>query len=265
MKLYLEKRGCDFSPLHDKDLIAESDLGNFRLFLEFISKDGRRVCGDISRCDLREHFTNKRGRADYKTISRNGLSAHMCYEDHTGCYAYDIHADFTPRYTKADALKFINTASAVQYDGVEIVDELPAAAHDYPESALALEREYLAKDHAKMVAETEALIRDSYNAWMNIRWSFQRMTPDEYKRMTLLAFDLMVEEYGVFETKPENLVTPGAFMAHHMSKHFFEEQQIIDPYADSAFLAELLKRSPYYIGRYIRTVTPEEFAAAIDE
>ena len=91
------------------------------------------------------------------------------------------------------------------------------------------------------------------------------MTPDEYKRMTLLAFDLMVEEYGVFETKPENLVTPGAFMAHHMSKHFFEEQQIIDPYADSAFLAELLKRSPYYIGRYIRTVTPEEFAAAIDE
>ena len=103
MKLYLEKRGCDFSPLHDKDLIAESDLGNFRLFLEFISKDGRRVCGDISRCDLREHFTNKRGRADYKTISRNGLSAHMCYEDHTGCYAYDIHADFTPRYTKASS------------------------------------------------------------------------------------------------------------------------------------------------------------------
>lgn len=264
MKLYLEKRGCDFWK-EDEAARRESDMGNYRLFLEFIAKDGRRICGDLTRGVIRQPFTNNRGRTDYKTVSINGLYHHLQYEDHTGTYAYHIDAAFTPYFTQADALKLINTASAVQYDAIEIVPELPAAAHDYPESALALERAYLEKDHAALVAETEQKIRDNYMAWDNgLRWAFHNMTPDEYKRLTLLAFDLMVERFGVIEQEPENRITPSAMVAHRMSKHFFEEQHHIDPYADTAFLEALEKRSPFYVGRYLKTTTPEEFAASIE-
>ena len=264
MKLYLEKRGCDF--FKDDERAKESDLENYRLFLEFIAKDGRRICGDVSRGDVRKPFTNNRGRTDYKTVSTNGLYTHFQYENHTGCYGYTIDADFTPYYTQADVLKLINTASAVQYDEIEIVPELPAAAHDYPESALILERAYLEKEHAALVAETEQKIRDNYMAWNNgLRWAFFKMTPEEYKRLTLLAFDLMIERLGVIEQEPENKLTPAALVAHNMTKHFFEEQHHIDPYADAAFLEALEKRSPFYVGRYLPTITPEEFAASVPD
>lgn len=52
MKLYLQKRGCDFR--EDDERTKESDLENYRLFLEFIAKDGRRICGDITRGDVRK-------------------------------------------------------------------------------------------------------------------------------------------------------------------------------------------------------------------
>lgn len=261
MKLYLEKRGCDFWP-DEENARRESDLENHRLFLEFIAKDGRRICGDISRGDIRQPFTNKRGKVDYKTVSLNGLYAHFQYENHTGCYAYEIRPDFTPHFTKADALRLINAVSAVQYDEVVLVQCLPDAAHDYPEYALAMEREYLERDHAALVAETEEHIRDNFMAWVNrLRWAFSRMTPEEYKRLSLLAFKMMAEQYGVIEEEPENKLAPAALAAHHLTKHFFEEQLFVDPYADVAFLKEIEAYSPYYVGRYLLTYTPEEFAA----
>ena len=265
MKLYLEKRGCNFSE-KDENACRESDLGNYRLFLEFIAKDGRRICGDITRGDVRKPITNNRGRTDYKTVSTNGLYAHLQYENHTGCYAYVIDVDFTPYFTQADALKLVNAASAVQYDAVEIVDRLPPAAHEYPESALALERAYKAADHAALYAETEQKVRDNYMHWTRgLEWSFKSLTADEYKRLTLLAFELAAKQYGKIDREPENKLTPGALVAHHMAKHFFEEQHILDPYTDDLFLSRLEALSPYYVGRYLSTVTPEEFAAAVQD
>lgn len=259
MKLYLEKRGCDFSA-DDETARRESDLENYRLFLEFIDTEGRRVCGDVGRGDIREKG---------KTISRNGLYAHWQYENYKGCFGYpSVYEGVQGRYKKANVLALVNRYSAVQYDAVEIVDELPPAAHDYPENVLALERAYLASDHAALVEVLEQKIRADFITWQNASdFSFKGFTPDEYKRVTLTAFRLMVEKYGVVTVDirdARSRLKPGCLIAHHMTKHFFEEQLVIDPYADESFLQELEALSPYYVGRYLRTVTPEEFAAAIE-
>lgn len=84
MKLYLEKRGCDFSE-DDKDARQKSDLENHRLFLEFIDRDGKRICGDVSRGIVRS--------GDWRNgkpviVSTNGLYTDFQYENHTGCYCY---------------------------------------------------------------------------------------------------------------------------------------------------------------------------------
>ena len=89
------------------------------------------------------------------------------------------------------------------------------------------------------------------------------MTQAEYKECTLLAFRLMADKYGALSERPE-WPTPASMVSHRMSKHFFEEQNIVDPYADEAFLFELEKYSPYYIGRYLPEMTLKEFADRID-
>ena len=260
MKLYLEKRGCDFWE-DDKDARQHSDLENYRLFLEFIDRDGKRICGDVSRGAVRSGDWRK---GKPVIVSTNGLYTDFEYENHTGCYCYQSWRGPAGDYTKADVLKLVNSLSAVQYDGVEIVDNLPDAAHEYPENVIELERVYLAGEHAAMVEETKQKINDSFITWYNgLQWSFHKMTPAEYKECTLLAFRLMADEYGVLSERPEP-ATPASFVAHRMSKHFFEGQDIIDPYADEAFLFELEKHSPYYIGRYLPEMTLAEFASRID-
>ncbi|MBR4577323.1 MAG: hypothetical protein IKO25_08970 [Clostridia bacterium] len=255
MTLYLEKRGCDFSK-DDEAARRESDLGNYRLFLEFIDKDGRRVCGDVQRRTIREDRWNekKQTREWNKVISEYGLGIHWQYENYKGCYGYPL--DPFGRFRKADVLRLVNSVSAVQYDAVEIVDTLPPAAHDYPESALALERIYLANDHAELFESMKQKVRENFISWKNAHdFSFRSMDPDEYKQLTLLAFQLMAEQYGIISTDIASAGTrlkPGCLIAHHMTKHFFEEQSIVDPYADESFLKELEILSPYYVGRYIR-------------
>lgn len=265
MKLYLEKRGMDF---YDEETRRESDLENYRLFLEFIDRQGRRVCGDIGRMDIRESVWSERsGKRNTRIVSRNGLSAHWQYENYKGCFGYPI--DVYGRYKKADVLKLVNSVSAVQYDAVEIVKELPEAAHDYPENVLDLERAYLAADHEALVKSIEDKIRANYTSWHNASdYSFARFTPDEYKRITLIAFRMMVENYGVIECDikaTETRLKLGCLVARRMAKHFFEEQGTIDPYADEAFLKELYNLSPYYVGGYLNIQTPEKFLESIAE
>ena len=56
----------------------------------------------------------------------------------------------------------------------------------------------------------------------------------------------------------ETRLKPGSFVAHHMTKHFFEEQDVVDLYADKSFLSELKALSPYYVGRYLETHTVDK-------
>ena len=258
MKLYLEKRGCDFTA--EDAARTKSDLGNYRLYLEFIDHEGRRIMGDVSRCDIREACKGGRG---YRVVSEDGLSQHLCREDHKGCWGYRIDADFTPMYTRADVLRLVNAASAVLYDGVEIVDELPAAAHDYPDVVLALEREYLARDHAALYQETADLIRENFLHWKGgMRWALAQMTPDEYKQLTLLAFGLLAQKYGVAVdmNKSEKRLLHAAYVGHEMAEHLFEKQKIIDPAADPVFLRDVYALCPYGVGQYVQAMTPDALA-----
>ena len=255
MKLYLEKRGCDFSSDVERQ---QSDLGNYRLFLEFIDKEGKRICGDVTRGDIRE--TRKNGKV--VTVSSNGLYTDFQYESHSGCFAYHSDIGCAGEYSKKTVLNLVNGFSAVAYDEIEIVNRLPEAAHEYPENALELERAYLAGEHAAMVQETEQHIRDNYIHWYNgLQWSFSKMTPQEYKKCTLLAFQLMADRHGIIFEKPEK-ATSGAWVSHTMCKHFFEKQKFVDPHADEAFLEELKKYAPYYVGQYLREISLAEFIEA---
>ena len=259
MKLYLEKRGCDFGK-DDQDARKHSDLENYRLFLEFIDKDGKRICGDVSRGAVRSGDW-KKGKP--VIVSTNGLYTDFQYENHTGCYCYRSNIGCAGEYTKEQVLQLVNSLSAVPYDSVEIVDNLPDAAHEYPEKALELERAYLAAEHAALVQDVKKKINSSFMNWYNGgQWDYHKLTQEEYKECTLLAFRLMVDSYGIISEKPEK-ATPASMVARHMSKHFFEGQKIIDPYADEAFLFELEKYSPYYVGRYLPEMTLKEFASRI--
>jgi len=106
-----------------------------------------------------------------------------------------------------------------------------------------------------LVEAAEQKIRLDYMTWYRASdLTFKGFTPEEYKRVTLLAFQQMVEEYGVVTVDIKDQKThlwPGCIVAHFMTKHFFEEQDLVDPYADESFLHELEALSPYYVGRYL--------------
>lgn len=260
MKLYLEKRGCDFWN-DDTEARQESDLENYRLFLEFIDKDGKRICGDVHRGAIRAFGEYKNGKP--VILSNNGLYTDFQYENHTGCYCYHTDIRCAGQYTKETVLEVVNRFSAVAYDEVEIVSKLPAAAYEYPESVLALERAYLAGEHAAMVQEIEQRIRDSFSIWMlGQQWSFHKMTAEEYKSCTLIAFQLMVDKYGIVSETPEK-PTPAFSVARRMVKHFFEDQKIVDPYADEEFLIKLENLSPLHVRKYLPGMSLEEFSSRI--
>ena len=254
--LYLVKRGCDFFP--SDNTTRESDLGNYRLFLEFIDRDGVRVCGDVLHGEVRMVSPNGK----VQIVTDNGLYCDFQYESHNGCFVYRVPEHDELRYIRADVLKLVNSMSAVQYDRIEFTDKLPGDVQRYPDDVLELEHAYLAREHAAMLSKCEALIREDFVRWKDgtLRSDLRRMTPDEYRRMTQIAFDCMVEKYGVIS---DRVNTPLYWMAHHMTKHFFEEQHYVDPYGDKSFLLQLHARSPYCVGRYLRAtpaLTHEEFS-----
>lgn len=249
MKLYLEKRGCDFRA--DDAAKTISDLGNYRLYLEFIDREGKRVRGDVQRGCVRD---------GKRVTCEDGLYTHLCYESHSGCFGYRIPMQDSERlrYTKADVLRLVNSVSAVGYEDVEIVDELPAAAHEYPEAALALERGYLAREHAALYAEAAEIIRGSYIAWCGrLDWSLRQMSADEYKRLALLAFEGLRDHRA---SLPQSRGI-GMLAAREMAHYLFEVQQVINLADDPAFIRDVYALCPDGVSAYIRDVTPEELAA----
>lgn len=114
--LFLRKRGCDFSP--DDARCGGSDLQNYRLFLEYCNREGRRIVGDIA---MGMRYETKKG-ADKPEAW--GLSTWFQIDEESGSYAYEVpgYAHLSYDYTQADALRLINSDSAIQYDHIEIVD-----------------------------------------------------------------------------------------------------------------------------------------------
>ena len=132
MKLYLEKRGCNFSG--NDDINKYSDIGNFRVCTTGYSiagKDGNMYFIEFTRCDKRR-FTNKRTGAPlkhYKIEHCHKLHVSTAYENESGCYGninldsicYDLELD----YTQKDILTAVNLISKDVYTSIEFTNWLP--------------------------------------------------------------------------------------------------------------------------------------------
>lgn len=119
MELYLEKRGCNFFA---GDRIAQiSDVGNYRVFTEFIDKAGTRVCGDFSGrvWSYKERVKYKRDRG---IMQECPMYSDMGYTTYSGnSYGYTMDCKGRP-YTIASILETVNEYSRNHYDSVKWVD-----------------------------------------------------------------------------------------------------------------------------------------------
>lgn len=114
--LHSVRRGCMFLG-EDK---GKSDVGNYRIFVEFTDKNGVEVCGDLS----------KGNRYDYSKkscpiVTDVALHTDLQYEDFRGCWQYKPAVD--PRaytYNIADILSFINAIANEHYDAIKWIEKI---------------------------------------------------------------------------------------------------------------------------------------------
>ena len=110
--LLAEKRGCDF--FSGDTSVKGSDVGNYRVLIRFIAKDGTEVCGDVMRF---------RGGME--------LASQMCrYDGAANCTGFpyhwmnsmnmDSHGSRYP-YTIAGILEYVNDRSRERYDAIKWV------------------------------------------------------------------------------------------------------------------------------------------------
>ncbi len=260
MILYLEKRGCDFFD-RDGGKTAGSDLENYRLALEFIDREGVRVCGDITMCDVREWRRKKSGKEECKIVSTIGLHTNFQYENWQGCYSYEVDTRGF-RYTQADALKLINSVSAVQYEAVSIVDILPEAAREYPPEVAAMADAREAREHAALMEDAMRRARSDWTRLVRTTdhaVQFMKVTPDEYKRLCIATLEGIRDKFGIITQKGAYAVA-GIGAAHHVTKKIFEEQGIFNPHDDQEFINTILPLCPYYVARYLDVFTLDQFA-----
>jgi len=246
MKLYLEKRGCDFFHGEGK----QSDLEDYRLFLEYINKKGQRICGDVSRGVVRG--TNKRGKM--VVISENGLYEDFQVEDHKGCWRYYTSGRYCGSmgdYTKKTVLELVNGDSAVQYDEVVLVGRLPAEAFDYPAEVLELEKKYLEAEHKALFNEVlEAISENPHKFYNGGQYVFSKLSAEEYKECALVAFRGAKDKVETLDQSAEAVAKYKNWKFSRLCKHFFMDQQFVNPLADTEFIEKLRAVAPVQVGRY---------------
>ena len=123
--LYLEKRGCDF--FKDDPINEQSDVGNYRVYMEFIDKNGVEVRGDLSRGDVYRYKHKTTGKPLKHRVFEHscGIYSDFQYTAEDGrTFAYRLPDGILDglRYTKADILKVINRVSKEEYTDIVIVD-----------------------------------------------------------------------------------------------------------------------------------------------
>ncbi len=265
MKLYLETRGCNFADLHD-ERVAGSDMTNYRLFMEFIDREGRRICGDVSRTNVFEFYHTRSGNLKHRALSENGLHFSLQYEcysrryhDH-GCYGYGIDVPQDARYMQADVLRIVNTVSAVQYESIEIVDRLPPEAHDYPSFALELERQYLARQRAAEVADTRESLTSEWSHWLEKPGEYaddwaRHLTPDDVYNLTRDAATIAFEQVASYSIKRIRV-----FYTKYLDALYcwlFTGQQHFNLADHPDFLRLLYEEYPDRAALYVPTLTPD--------
>lgn len=73
--------------------------------------------------------------------------------------------------------------------------------------------------------------------------------PFWYKELALYAMECVSQKYGP-DHFAKRLDDKAGWMAHHITKAVFEEQDKFDPYSDPGFIQEAARLLPWYIKRY---------------
>lgn len=116
--LFLQKRGCNF--WENAPEREYSDVGNYRVFVSFVDRDGVEVCGDFAGYDILDYTKKNR-----PVKKRNALHADLQYKNELGTWCYNAAVDTAEySYTLADILSFVNAISVEQYDAIKFVYQL---------------------------------------------------------------------------------------------------------------------------------------------
>lgn len=121
--LLLEKRGMNYYDTTAAD--QKSDIGNFRVFVEFEDRHGVDVCGDFGGYAIRDYEKKSR-----PIIKNNALHADLQYENKRGCWGYNAEKRHGKKadparyeYTKEGILNFVNACCGrKKYNSITFVE-----------------------------------------------------------------------------------------------------------------------------------------------
>lgn len=126
--LEMETRGCPFFEPH------ASDIGNYRITTtDYLPlRDGRKMFFEFTITDRYDYrTTNKRTGAPLRKpirelVRRDVAHLNTCYQKEDGCYYRDAEMEHSfwealLPYTIETVLSFINSVSAIHYDGLVFV------------------------------------------------------------------------------------------------------------------------------------------------
>lgn len=116
--LFLRRMGCEYRK--DDSITAFSDVGNHRVRVQFVDKNGVEILGDLSHGHKWD--TSKKNPVMTSFVS---LITDLQYEDEKGTWRYHpaVSSD-NYTYNVADILAFINSISAEHYDAVKWVETI---------------------------------------------------------------------------------------------------------------------------------------------
>ena len=113
--LTLEKRGCNF--WKDAPEWEYSNIGNYRVYAEFIDKNGVEVCGDFGGYDVRD-YTKKTA----PVMRKNALHCDLAYTNSDGgTYCYNRGSAEKYSYTQEGILEFVNSIAAETYEKIKFI------------------------------------------------------------------------------------------------------------------------------------------------
>ena len=197
-ELLLERRGCMFS--ENDDIRLYSDVGNYRVYTEFIDCENRTLYGDFD-----GHFWNPKQRKRYKKPCPVPMYGNFCTMDTEGnCWGVMLDCKGRP-YTIAAILETVNEYAYDRYDSVKWVErvtfELPVG------KPFDIREKILQNFHGceKVEGEGMLLIRCYTGVWKYWTYISEPRTykvlgeTKEYRRYTILMEE--AEDRDYFWTK----------------------------------------------------------------
>ena len=126
-------------------------------------------------------------------------------------------------------------------DGLEPIYLFPDGQHDQPSRMLHPAEEFY---------RLRGILRDDPRALDDQCELFCACPPDWYKELALYAMRRIALVHGLPMT--EGVQSEHEWAAHHVTKAVFEEQDLFDPYSDTAFLNSAAAILPWYVRRYTK-------------